>query len=254
MVEVGLEGTMQGVEREPSLGPEQLPPDQRIPNDQLLRGASAVEVIGAVRSWLQANFPPPRSVRVQIAESEEDIARIEHKWRRLAERKGLPRSQGDIDRNVRAARLFNEVVLLPQVLTEFSGSIWQRARAARTLAHEWWRISRLAEGSFPPFEEGSADVFADLALRRMTGFDASKVGFRQYPKQAQAVEAQLEVFGEPWLFESRKVFNVSFWLERSLLEAGYPPLLVEQALEYTWEGEVRLTRIRRLLASQKGSP
>jgi len=185
---------MQGVEREPSLGPEQLPPDQRIPNDQLLRGASAVEVIGAVRSWLQANFPPPRSVRVQIAESEEDIARIEHKWRRLAERKGLPRSQGDIDRNVRAARLFNEVVLLPQVLTEFSGSIWQRARAARTLAHEWWRISRLAEGSFPPFEEGSADVFADLALRRMTGFDASKVGFRQYPKQAQAVEAVVSRF------------------------------------------------------------
>jgi len=103
---------MQGVEREPTLGPEQLPPDPRIPNARLLRGASAVEVIGAVRSWLQANFPPPRSVRVQIAESE-DIARIEHKWRRLAERKGLPRSQGDIDRNVCAARLFNEVVLLP---------------------------------------------------------------------------------------------------------------------------------------------
>ncbi|MCL6568931.1 MAG: hypothetical protein K6T35_08635, partial [Meiothermus silvanus] len=158
----------------------------------------------------------------------------------------------DIDRGARAARLFNEVALLPQVLTEFGGSIWQRTRAARTLAHEWWHISRLAEGSFPPFEEGSADVFADLALQRMTGFDASRVGFRQYSEQAQAVEALLEVFGERWLFESRRVSNVSFWLERSLLEAGYPPLLVKQALEYTWEGEVWLTRIRRLLASQKG--
>lgn len=242
------------MEREPNLSPEYLPPDQRIPNDRLLRGASAVEVIGGVRSWLQANFPPSRPVRVQTAQTEADIAKIEHKWQRLAERRGLPRSEGAIDRNIRAARLFDEVALLPQVLAEFGGSIWQRARAARTLAHEWWHISRVTEGSFLPFEEGSADVFADLALQRMTGFDASKVGFRRYSEQAQAVEALLEVFGEPWLFESRRVPGVSRWLERSLLEAGFLPPLVKQVLEYTQEGELWLTRIRRLLASQRVQP
>ncbi|MER3556211.1 MAG: hypothetical protein C4331_18230, partial [Meiothermus sp.] len=61
-------------------------------------------------------------------------------------------------------------------------------------------------GQLSPLEEGSADVFTDVALRRMTGFDASKTGLRRYSEQAQAVEA--------------------------LLEAGFPPPLVEQVLEY----------------------
>lgn len=240
---------MQGVEREPSLGPEQLPPDQGIPNDRLLRGASPVEVFGAMRRWLRERYPLPGTPRFHIAPTSERLERIQQRWFQLARQYELPETLATIDPFARANRFLNEVIIGSQVLRELKGSVWERAMGARSLAHEWWHLRRREALPFYPLEEGGADYFADRVMREATGADTR--GFGYYRVLAEVVGELVQLLGEDWLEGTRQTANVRQYLRTVLLDRGFPAPLVEDVVEYTRDDERWAARVRRLLAFRR---
>uniref|UniRef100_A0A7C3DMT2 Phage head morphogenesis domain-containing protein n=1 Tax=Meiothermus ruber TaxID=277 RepID=A0A7C3DMT2_MEIRU len=251
VVGVMLESTMQVVEQEPSLSLEQLPPDRRVPDDRLLRGTSPIEVFGAMRRWLNERYPLSGTPRFHIAPPPERLKRIQERWLRLAKQRELPEVLVIIDPSARANRFLDEVVIGSQVLNDLKGSVWDRVVGARSLAHEWWHLRRRELLPFYPLEEGSADYFADRAMREATGADTRV--FRRYPLLAEAVEKLVQLLGEDWLEATRQVENVRQHLRNALLKRGFPAPLVEEVVEYTRDDELWSTRVYRLLASG-GSP
>lgn len=249
IVGVVLEGTMQGVEREPGLNPERLPPDRRVPDDRLLRGASPVEVFGAMRRWLSGRYPLSGTPRFHIAPTPERLERIQQRWLQLARQRGLSETLAVIDPFARANRFLDEVVIGPQVLSELKGSVWDRAMGARSLAHEWWHLRRREVLPFYPLEEGSADYFADRVMREATGADTR--GFGYYRVLAEAVEELVQLLGEDWLEGTRQTANVRQYLRAALLDRGFPAPLVEDVVEYTRDDERWAARVRRLRAFRR---
>ncbi|MEY4531312.1 MAG: hypothetical protein RLZZ156_2033, partial [Deinococcota bacterium] len=151
----------QRMERSPRLNPQQLPRDERIPKDTLLRGASAAEVAGTMRGWLAERLPAARGVTVTLARDAEDLARVERRWKRLCRLEGIPEDLATLDPFDRGVTMFGEILLLEEVVADLeSPNMVVRARAARTIMHEWWHGARLETARFYVFEEGAADVFA----------------------------------------------------------------------------------------------
>lgn len=240
---------MQGVEREPGLGPEALPPDRRVPDDRLLRGASAVEVFGAMRRWLSERYPLSGTPRFYIAPTPQQLGKIQQRWLQLARQQGLPETSAVIDPLARGSRFMDEVIISQQVLSELEGSVWSRAMGARSLAHEWWHLRRREVWPFYPLEEGRADYFADRVMREATGADMRVI--RRYRVLAEAVEELVQLLGEDWLEDTRQAVDVRQYLRVALLDRGFPALLVEDVVEYTRDDERWAARIRRLLVFRR---
>ena len=160
-----------------------LPADKRIPADGLLRGQSPQEVVGAVTGWLRTHFPPPRPVAQPIiAETPRQVARA---------LKGLG-YRTDLFDLPRALSREGKLVLFPPVVLELRGSIFERALAARTMAHEYFHAARVAPNKWTPafMEEGMADTFADLAVRQMLG-GADLRSYGYYRERAEGAKALL---------------------------------------------------------------
>jgi len=235
------------VEQEPRINSSQPPADFRIGDDRLLRRNGAIEVLGATRGWLQTRYPLERSPQIYLAPSPAQLATIQNRWWEQARQAGTPKEFATIGIQARATRFGNDVVLHPDLKTELQGSLWQRLSAARTLSHEWWHLLRQAQRGFYPFEEGSADVFADLVARQ--AFQADTRELRRYPLLAQAVEELTIRLGNEWLLKSRKAGDARQYLEQTLLEVGFPKELVQDVLRYTIEAEW-LIKVNRLLGIQ----
>jgi hypothetical protein len=123
-----------------------------------------------VRVWLANERPSYRGVTVTLAPDDDALVRVERRWKRLCRLAGLPEDHALIARKSGAVTYFSEIVLLPRVVENLGSELMmRRALTARTLMHEWWHASRRQEAHFYPFEEGSAEVFADLMCQRAFG-------------------------------------------------------------------------------------
>ena len=242
------------MERSPRLNPEQLLKDERIPKDALLRGASPEEVAGAIRAWLANERPSYRGIMVTLARDEESIIRVEQRWKRLCRANSIDEQMANIDRLDRALTAFGEIVLMPEVVAELSSnSIFTRSIGARTLMHEWWHISRVESKRFYPFEEGSADVFADLMYQR--AFNKSSPPVRTYEELSNAIELIGEDTGvDNWYLASRAAPSVMVWLSQFLTEIGYESNAINDVLQYTNDDGTWLTRVKRMIATRKEKP
>jgi hypothetical protein len=210
------------MERQPKLTIKELPQDRRVPRDNLLRGASAEEVVGGVRAWLANERPSHRGVTVTLAADEESIRRVEQRWRRLCRKNGYPEALAEVDRTNRAATFFGEIALFPDVIGELTAKdVHTRAIGARTLMHEWWHIARRDSTYIYPFEEGSAEVFADDMCERAFGFRPPK-DWRHYNDLAEGIEligATLDL--NNWYLPSRGEIRIGQWLQKTFLEMGF---------------------------------
>jgi SPP1 gp7 family putative phage head morphogenesis protein len=176
------------MERSPRLNIEQLPKDRRLAKDALLRGASPEEVAGAIRAWLANERPSYRGVTMTLAADEEAILRIERRWQRICRANGLSELSAQINRTDRGITLFGEIVLMPDVVAELSSSsMYDRAKGAKTIMHEWWHASRRETRPFRSFEEGTADAFASRMAMRAFGLRVPEA-WSSYPDLLEAIE------------------------------------------------------------------
>ena len=218
-------------DREPRLGPDDLPTDMDIPDDRLLRGASPQEVAGAVTKWLRSTYPPPRAVRpVSVAENQAQV-------RRAFEKLGYPPNLSDIPR---AATRDGEMVLFPPVAAEMRGVVAARAVAARTIAHEYFHASRVSPAAFTPYflEEGMADMFADIAIYHMLGGADLREHGRYKPLSEAAARLLLYLAGDDeratrLLLETRKVPRLGEFIEAKMGERGISRTDINAVLFYT---------------------
>jgi hypothetical protein len=244
------------MENSPKLNTDQLPKDAKVKKDGLLRGASAEEVAGAVRAWLAAERPANTGVMVTLARNDADIERVERRWRRIMRADGIQendaRDAARIIRTDRGVRFGGEIVLLPVTVRELeSSSVFIRARGAGTLMHEWWHAARRERGPFRPFEEGTADAFAELMSERALGLRAPH-GWRAYPKLLEGIELIGAALGrDNWYLPSREQVNVIAWLEQTFKEARFSPTSTSEVLIYTDSDDLWLVRVKRMIASKE---
>jgi hypothetical protein len=240
------------MERQPKLTSKELPQDRRVPRDGLLRGASGEEVVGGVRAWLANERPSHRGVTVTLAADEEAIRRVEQRWRRLCRKNGYPEHLAEVDRTNRAATFFGEIVLFPDVIAELNAkAVHTRAIGARTLMHEWWHIARRDPTYVYPFEEGSAEVFADDMCERAFGFRPPKE-WRHYNDLADGIEligATVDL--NNWYLPSRGEIRIGLWLQRTFLEMGFSSGAIDDVLRSTREDDQWLVRVRRMIATKR---
>jgi hypothetical protein len=96
---------------QPRLDPQQLPGDERIPNDKMLRGASPVEVVGNVAAWLRDNFPTAKPAKYRIAR---DARQLEREAARWARKQGVEAAMAAAElRSAAAAHYRGELLVLP---------------------------------------------------------------------------------------------------------------------------------------------
>ncbi len=242
---------MSDMERSPRLDPQQLPKDKRIPKDTLLRGASPEEVAGTIRAWLANECPPYRGIMVTLARDQEGISRVEQRWKRLCRANNINQQLANIDSSDRAITAFGEIVLMPEVVAELSSSsIYTRSIGARTLFHEWWHICRLESKRFYSFEEGTADVFADLMYQRAFGKSSPPV--RTYEQLANAIDLISKDTGvDNWYLASRAEKSVTLWLSQFLTEIGYEKNAINDVLEYTPDDGTWLIRVKRMIVTRE---
>ena len=229
------------------LPPEQLPKDRRVPRDRVLRGASPPEVVGSVRRWLTERHPLPGPLRFVTAADEAAVAKVEAEWVRRAKRFGGDPEDGLIDRTSRATRFFDQVILMPEVVAELAGTVYERARAAKTIAHEWCHALRRSPDRFAPFEEGAAELFAHAVLAEMLG--ARRLRFPAYPDLEEAVallSEHVDVAGSREVARGQRA-----WLRAALERAGFADAAVRDVLSYNGDDEAWLVRVRRLVGSER---
>jgi hypothetical protein len=243
------------MERSPKLTTAQLSRDHRIHHDGLLRGSSANEVAGAIRAWLSEHHPGQTGFTLTLAADENSVARVEARWRRQCRKNNYPELIAKIDRTDRAITMFGEIVLLPQVMTELgTRDVFTRAMGARSLIHEWWHVTRQERTRFYPFEEGSAEVFADATCQQAFGFHPPK-DWRYYGALAQGIEQVGEALGDStWYLPSRSEPDVSEWLRLILLNSGFSPESVAEVLLSERNDDVWLSRVQRMIATQNHDP
>jgi SPP1 gp7 family putative phage head morphogenesis protein len=241
----------QRMERSPRLNPQQLPKNERIPKDALLRGASPEEVAGAVRAWLAERLPSARGVTVTLARDPEDLARIGRRWKRLCRLQGISEDRVTLDVFDRGVTMFGEILLLPEVVTELESlDTVIRARGARTIMHEWWHGARFETARFYAFEEGAADVFADAMYQK--AFGVASVAPRAYDELAEAIELIGTAIDNPnWYFASRTQTSVLDWLRQELTAHGFNAVAINQVLSYTANDGAWLVRVRQMIATKE---
>lgn len=240
------------MEKSPKLSLEQLPKNLRVKKDAMLRGASAEEVIGAIRIWLTNERPSHSSVMVTLARDSADLDRVEQRWKRICRANNQPEEYGIIDRISRAVTFAREILLLPEVVLELEAvNTLLRARGVGTFMHEWWHISRKEPKAFYPFEEGTADTFASTMIERAFGFKPPR-DWRFYDSLQEAVDLIGRTLDQDnWYLISRDQTDVRAWLKQKLLDAGFGLQAVEDVLLYTQDGNVWLTRVRRMIATKE---
>ena len=239
---------MPRVEHQPRLNPDQLPADQRIPKDRLLRGASAVEIVGAATGWLRDIYPTSKPAKYRIAATPAQLERESKRWAKQMDRDATEVLDDLTD--VAAAHYRGELLVLPSTLKQLQGSMIERAVGFRTLAHEWWHLRRTEQRSFRLFEEGSAELFAERVLVQATGMsvDAARaLRIAQYLELTTTVERLSDrLGGVEWLEASRRQNDVAGWFALSLAEAGFDGEQVAQLLRSRTPTELA-TRAKLLL-------
>jgi hypothetical protein len=240
------------MERSPRLTTNQLPKDERVPKDTLLRGASPEEVAGAIRAWLANERPAYHSVNIILAHDETAMTRIEQRWKRKCRTNQIPEMVAQIDRSDRAVTLFSEIILLPTVVQELSSSsLLTRALGARTIMHEWWHASRRETMHFYPFEEGTAELFAERMCQHAFGFQPPKT-WRTYTALAEAIELIGADTGiDNWYLASRAAPKILVWFTEFLLQTGFTDHAIKDVLSYTRDNKAWLTRVRRMISSKE---
>jgi SPP1 gp7 family putative phage head morphogenesis protein len=242
-----LSGILAGVEQQPRLTENALPSDGRVPNDKLLRGASPQEIIGALRSHLENTLPLHKPFTLQIAENQEDIFEIQNRWIKKAAKVGENPEKAIIEDGTRAAKFMDDLYISPQVVQQLRGTIWERALAATTICHEWWHFLRKENKPFKPFEEGSAEFFAQKMIEQFTG--AKTPNAVAYQDFYEGVQLLVNGHGEEWLFKTRSSPSVVLYLQQTWLAAGYKPDLVAKALNPE-PGFIWLEIVRAMIASR----
>jgi hypothetical protein len=244
------------MENSPKLNTDQLPKDTRVKKDLLLRGASAEEVVGAVRAWLAAERPSNNRVMVTLARDTRDIERVERRWVRIMRVNGVhdqdAQNMARINRSDRGVRFGGEIVLLPMTIADLSSnSVLLRARGAGTLMHEWWHAVRHQGAAFRPFEEGTADAFTALMSERAFGLKPPRE-WRAYPKLLEAIELVGEALErDNWYLPSREQSNIKAWLMQIFAEAGFDDTSISDVLTYTDDDALWLVRVRRMVANSR---
>ncbi len=249
LIGTAREGTILSIDAQPRLGPDQLPPDSRVPQDRLLRGTKT-EILGTATHWLQQHYPVTPVPKTRIAQTSAKLESVAQNWAK--KQKSDPKAVLVELQQVVAAHYAGEILFAPPFWAEASGSIWSRARAFRTVAHEWWHLRRLENAAFRWFEEGSAELFAEHVLIKATQMksdDARILRNRAYADLTHAVElVSSPLGGMTWLEASRTVSSVREWLSDSLSRFGFPQEQVEQWLRSRTPPEF-LVRARMLLGS-----
>ncbi|WP_027894433.1 hypothetical protein [Calidithermus chliarophilus] len=146
------------------LGPDEMPPSDEIKDDRLLRYSHPWELVGRIRRALEARVPLPGRAgipSVKLASSHEEMdALVEAAY-------GVRP-----DRRLRGFSHEGRIFLGPEVYDDLEHrNVALRARAFKTIAHEWWHAKRVSPSREMPqwIEEGLADHYAARAAKALLG-------------------------------------------------------------------------------------
>jgi hypothetical protein len=218
-----------------------------VPRDALLRGASPQEVIGAIRVALDSVTPTPKGVQFLLVRNEADYLKVEQRWTQIRRKMGIA-SPAKIDREASAIRFLGDVMLSPEVVGYLGSSdIYDRVRGASVVLHEWWHSARTQAEAFLPFEEGTADVFAEIMAKKLFGVEIPDT-WQPYKKLSEAVNIIGETLGNPeWFLESRKQTDVKEWLRGVLSKHGFSVQTINRVLSYTGFEDLWLEDVKRMV-------
>lgn len=220
------------------LGISELCPDHRVPNDARLRTQPPEILLQELTTWLAQTYPDLNGVswnfydETRTPQVNAILREYEPKWARKSgepERAWRLRQQELREEFLEGRATFfhsrRTIFLSEEVRADLRGELWDRAQGARTVAHEAWHALRQNKQRFGPFEEGSADLFALIAIRTLCGADVRTT--LRYPNLARAVDRLTRTFAkqadqtqEQVLLESRRAANQASWLQGRLIAIG----------------------------------
>jgi hypothetical protein len=223
-------------EQSPNVDESRLPLNRQVPNDMILRGSTPEQVMSAVRRELVKRYGSRvERIKIRMADTADKAAALERRWKARAKREGLNEARARIVRGQhmpRAQHFYGEIAVLPKLAQDLQGTIFERARGAKSIAHDVWHAMRDDYDTyFVPFEEGGAEWFALRALKDMTGV-TNAFETANYRPWLEGVRLLVDVLGPTWLFQSRAVPDITAWFRLSMVDAGFTPNAVQQLLKY----------------------
>lgn len=220
--------------QQPKLSRSALTERPEIPNDTLLRGASAQEVVGAVRKWFyeqpaHQSLKRPRAIYFPATEAEYRD-RLTANVKVLAE--GLPRATEAYAVSNPERRV---VCLSPDTTADLNArDLARRLTGAATLIHELCHIALPYRAVNEPLEEGSVMLYADALAQRAFGIQADVIEQlpRSYDEWVEAFACILSTLGTSpaamfaHLQRFRTTADGARWLQDALLDDGQRPDIV----------------------------
>lgn len=230
------------------LGLSELWPDPRVPDDARLRTQPPEILLQELTAWLAQTYPELNGVswnfydETRTSQVNAILREYEPEWaRRSGEPEPLWRFRQQKLREDflegRATFFYSRrtIFLNEEVRADLRGTLWNRAQGARTVAHEAWHALRQDQQRFGPFEEGSADLFALIAVRTLCGADVRPT--LRYPKLARAVDRLTRTFArqagqtqEQVLLESRRAAHQASWLKGRLVATGASVAVIDTVM------------------------